>query len=225
LSTTARAAALLLCATLAACATSEPSRFYTLTPPPPPDRAEPAAGAVTRQAPLNVALSPVQVPRYLDRPQLVTRSDANTLELAEFDKWSEPLSDMIGRVLAEDLSRRLADARIFLLPVRQAVPIERIVDIQVMRFDADAAGLVTLDARWQAFSEGGRKLMAAEVTLVREPAAQAGKAAVVAAMSRALSRLAAEIAEALASTAAKEGARNAERTKLGSVASYHDAAW
>ena len=126
---------------------------------------------MTRQAPLNVALSPVQVPRYLDRPQLVTRSDANTLELAEFDKWSEPLSDMIGRVLAEDLSRRLADARVFLLPVRQAVPIERIVDIQVMRFDADAAGLVTLHARWQAFSEGGRKLIAAEETLVREPAA------------------------------------------------------
>lgn len=196
MSATVRAAALLLCAMLAACATSEPSRFYTLTPQP-PGQSEPAAGAVTRHAPLNVALSPVQVPRYLDRPQLVTRSDANTLELAEFDKWSEPLSDMIGRVLAEDLSRRLADARIFLLPVRQAVPIERIVDIQVMRFDADAAGLVTLDARWQAFSDGGRKLIAAEETLVREPAAQAGKAAVVAAMSRALSRLAADVAEAL----------------------------
>jgi uncharacterized lipoprotein YmbA len=196
LSTTIRAAALLLCTILAACATSEPSRFYTLTPQP-PGQAEPAAGAPARQAPLNVALSPVQVPRYLDRPQLVTRSDANTLELAEFDKWSEPLSDMIGRVLAEDLSRRLAGARVFLLPVRQAVPIERIVDIQVMRFDADAAGLVTLHARWQAFSEGGRKLLQAEETLVSEPAAQAGKTAVVAAMSRALSRLAADVAEEL----------------------------
>lgn len=224
MSTTARAAALLLCAMLAACVASEPSRFYTLTPQP-PGQSGAAAGAVTRQAPLNIALSPVQVPRYLDRPQLVTRSDANTLELAEFDKWSEPLSDMIGRVLAEDLSRRLADARVFLLPVRQAVPIERIVDIQVMRLDADAAGLVTLDARWQAFAEGGRKLMAAEETLVREPAEGPGKAAVVAAMSRALSRLAAEIAEALASTAAKEGARNAEHTNFGPVASYHDAAW
>jgi uncharacterized lipoprotein YmbA len=66
-----------------------------------------------------------------------------------------------------------------------------------MRFDADAAGLVTLHARWQAFSEGGRKLIKAEETLVREPAQEPGKAAVVAAMSRALSRLTAEIAEAL----------------------------
>jgi uncharacterized lipoprotein YmbA len=184
---------------LAACAASEPSRFYTLTPQP-PDLAEPAAGAPTRQAPLNVALSPVQVPRYLDRPQLVTRTRANTLELAEFDKWSEPLSDMIGRVLAEDLSRRLAGARVFLLPVRQAVPIERIVDIQVMRFDADAMGLVTLHARWQAFSTGGRTLIAAEETLVREPAQEPGKAALVAAMSRALSRLASDVAEALVPT-------------------------
>ncbi len=199
MSTAARAAVLLLCAMLAACAASEPSRFYTLTPQP-PDRAEPAAGAPSRQAPLNVALSPVQVPRYLDRPQLVTRTHANTLELAEFDKWSEPLSDMIGRVLAEDLSRRLAGARVFLLPVRQAVPIERIVDIQVMRFDADATGLVTLHARWQAFSKGGRTLIAAEETLVREPAQKPGKAAVVTAMSRALSRLASDVAEALVPT-------------------------
>jgi uncharacterized lipoprotein YmbA len=204
--TALRGAALLLWVILAACAASEPSRFYTLTPQP-PDRGEPAAGAATRQPPLNLALSPVQVPRYLDRPQLVTRTDANALELAEFDKWSEPLSDMIGRVLAEDLSRRVAGARVFLLPVRQAVPIDRIVDIQVMRFDADAAGLVTLHARWQAFSDGGRRLVVAEETFVREPAAEPGKAAVVAAMSRALSRLAADVAKALAPGIATKGPR------------------
>jgi uncharacterized lipoprotein YmbA len=112
---------------------------------------------------------------------------------------------MIGRVLAEDLARRLAGARIFLLPVRQAVPIDRIVDVQVMRFDADAAGFVTLHARWQAFGEAGRALVAAEETLVREPAADSGKAATVAAMSRALSRLGADIAKALAPRVAAKG--------------------
>ncbi len=139
------------------------------------------------------------MPRYLDRPQLVTRTDANTLELAEFDKWSEPLADMIGRVLAEDLTHRLRGDRIFLLPVRQAVLIDRIVDVQIMRFDADAGGHVTLDAGWQVFGDGGRSLIAARDTLVQEPASGAGKAAIAAAMSRALSRLAADIADAIAS--------------------------
>ncbi len=181
---------------LAACAGSEPSRFYTLDVQAPAPATAPAAspGAGRR----TVGLSPVQVPRYLDRPQLVTRTDANTLELAEFDKWSEPLADMIGRVLAEELSRRLPRDRIFLLPVRQAVAIDRIVDIQVTRFDADAAGEVGLDAGWQVFAEGGRRLLQVERTAIRESAAGAGKAAMVAAMSRALSRLAAEIAGALA---------------------------
>lgn len=224
MSTAAKACLLLVSVlVIAACAGSEPSRFYTLDVQAPAPASAPAAsaGAVRR----NVGLSPVQVPRYLDRPQLVTRTDANTLELAEFDKWSEPMADMIGRVLAEELSRRLPRDRIFLLPVRQAVAIDRVVDIQVMRFDADADALATLHASWQVFTEGGRKLIKAEETRVREPAAQAGKAAMVAAMSRALSRLAAKIAEALASTAAEEGARSTEHTRVGPVVSHFEAAW
>jgi uncharacterized lipoprotein YmbA len=192
----ARACALLALLMLAACAASEPSRFYTLSPQ---ARAEVGgAPAATGRAGRHVALSPVQVPRYLDRPQIIIRTDANTIELAEFDKWSEPLAEMVGRVLSEDLSHHLPGERVFLLPVRQAVPIDRLVDMQIMRFDADAGGVVTLDARFQVFGKDGRSLIAARNTLVREPAGDdADKAALVAAMSRALSGLAADIAEVL----------------------------
>jgi len=194
----ARSSWLVALAMLAGCAASEPSRFYTLSPQV-PATAEAAVGASApvRATRGNVALAPVQVPRYLDRPQLVTRTDANTLRLSEFDKWSEPLADMIGRVLSEDLARRLPHQRVFVLPVRQAVPIDRIVDVQIMRFDADASGLVTLDARWQVFAGAGRSLLAARDSVVRETASGAGEAATVAAMSRALSRLSADIAAAL----------------------------
>lgn len=196
----ARGCWLLALAALAGCAASEPSRFYTLSAQAPESAAaaSPPAAGETRG---NVALAPVQVPRYLDRPQLVTRTDANTLRLAEFDKWSEPLADMIGRVLSEDLARRLPGQRVFVLPVRQAVPIDRVVDVQIQRFDADASGLVTLDARWQVFADAGRSLLAARDGVVRETASETGEAAAVAAtvaaMSRALSRLSADIAAAL----------------------------
>jgi uncharacterized protein len=193
---------------LAGCAASEPARFYTLSP-----RAADAAGAEpaasVRKAGGNIALSPVELPRYLDRPQLVTRRDATTLDLAEFDKWAEPLADMIGRTLAEDLAHRLPADRIFLLPVRQAVPIDRVVDVQIMRFDADAKGEVTLDARWQVFGDGSRTLLAARNTVVQEAADGTGKAAIVAAMSRALSRLSADIAEVLRGKDAPKDPRRA----------------
>lgn len=197
----ARSSWLVALAMLAGCAASEPSRFYTLSPQVPAAEATAASPRPLDAARGNVALSPVQVPRYLDRPQLVTRTDANTLRLSEFDKWSEPLADMIGRVLSEDLARRLPHQRVFVLPVRQAVPIDRIVDVQILRFDADASGLVTLDARWQVFADAGRSLLAARDSVVRETASGAGEAATVAAtvaaMSRALSRLSADIAATL----------------------------
>jgi hypothetical protein len=188
-------ACLLAVTLLTGCAASEPARFYTLAPQAPePTMAAPGPAGEGAGA---VGLSPVAMPRYLDRPQLVTRTDANTLELSEFDKWAEPLADMIGRTLAEDLARRLPDRRVFLLPVRQAVPIDRVVDVQIVRFDADPAGTVALDAHWQVFAGAGRSLLAARKSAVRETATGPGKSAAVAAMSRALSRLSAEVARAL----------------------------
>lgn len=188
-------ACLLALTLLAGCAASEPARFYTLAPQAP----EPATAAPVpaREGVGAVGLSPVAMPRYLDRPQLVTRTDANTLELSEFDKWAEPLADMIGRTLAEDLGGRLPGRRVFLLPVRQAMPIDRVVDVQIVRFDADPAGAVRLDARWQVFAGAGRSLLAARESAIRETAAGPGKSAVAAAMSRALAQLSAEMAQAL----------------------------
>jgi uncharacterized lipoprotein YmbA len=191
-------ACLVALALLAGCAASEPARFYTLAPQAPEPAAAPGpAPAPVREAVGAVGLSPVAVPRYLDRSQLVTRTDANTLELSEFDKWAEPLADMIGRILAEDLARRLPERRVFLLPVRQAVPIDRVVDVQIVRFDTDPAGAVALDARWQVFAGAGRSLLVARDAAIRETASGPGKSAVVAAMSRALSQLSAEITQAL----------------------------
>lgn len=208
----------LICASLAACAGSDTTRFYALSAEAPQ---QPAAGAGTSAGtsdgtsagttPLQpapaVGLTPVALPKYLDRPQLVTRPDANAVKLNEFDKWSEPLEDLFRRTLAADLSRLLGSERVYLMPVRRAVPIERLVDVRIGRFEADVDGAVTLAAQWQIYADEGARLLAQRASTIREPVSGAGSSergreagkpeAVVAAMSRAVARLAREIAAAL----------------------------
>ncbi len=93
-----------LCAlliTLGGCAGTPNSRFYLLEPltgAPGPE------GTVPLDRAISIGLGPVTLPEYLDRPQIVTRTDRNTVLLAEFDRWAEPLSGNVSRTLAENLT-------------------------------------------------------------------------------------------------------------------------
>ena len=51
-----------------------------------------------------VAVGPVRIPDYLDRPQSVTRTGNNELKLSEFHRWAWSLAADISRVLVENIS-------------------------------------------------------------------------------------------------------------------------
>ena len=74
---------------------SAPSKFYLLS-----SLAKSDAQTRNPESPVRLAVGvgPVEVPAYLDRPQIVTRLSLNTLRLAEFDKWAEPLKDTVSRI-------------------------------------------------------------------------------------------------------------------------------
>ena len=61
---------------LAGCASTESSRFYALTP-----MAGSAAGALsgTLAQDVSIGVGPVRIPDYLDRQQIVTSSNQNTI--------------------------------------------------------------------------------------------------------------------------------------------------
>jgi uncharacterized lipoprotein YmbA len=107
-----------------------------------------------------VGVGPIDVPEYLNRPQIVTRRGPNELRLAEFHKWAEPLMDGIARVLAANLAATLPVEVVF-FPWRRAAAIDYQIIVQVHRFDTDPEGNATLQARWALFGRGGsRELIA-----------------------------------------------------------------
>jgi uncharacterized lipoprotein YmbA len=189
---------------MAAGCASQPSRFYLLSAVPSPETAP--LGTSTEQGP-TIGVGPVTLPRYLDRPQIVTRTSPYELKLAEFDRWAEALDANFARVLAENLSFMLPSARVAMSPWPRTTTIDYQITVDVSHFLTQVGGDSLLIADWVLFKgEGQEVLRSGRSRLSASPAGQS-YAAIVAAMSQAVSSLSREIA----STIRDAGARVSER--------------
>lgn len=179
---------------LAGCAGSEPSNYYLLSSLPAPET--PIRPTPSDQ--LAVGVGPVTMPMYLDRPQLVTRASPNRLDLAEFDRWAEPLRDMFSRTLAENLSALIGTDLVYLLPRRRVPELDYQVAVEVFRFDRSADGEVKLLARWTISADEQATTLLTRRTLITEATPlESGPEEVIVALSRAVETLGREIARDL----------------------------
>lgn len=163
--------------------------FYTLTPVEVPLPAPAQAG-------LALGVGPVTLPAYLDRPQLVTRTGQDALNLAEFDRWAEPLKTGVQRVLADNLSALLGTSRVTAFPWGTSQAVRYQVTVDLTRFEGVAGGAVVLGARWRILGSDGAVLLVKQATIT-EATGAAGSDALVAAMNRALGALSRDLAAAL----------------------------
>ena len=159
-----------------------------------------------------IGLGPLTIPQYLDRPDIVTREGANQMRLAEFDKWAESLEPLLTRIMAEDLYSLLDASDVIPIPQRGDVALDRVVEVDINRFDADASGQVVLDARWRIYKGDNETLLASGRSMITEQGPPVpGYDGIVAAMSRALGRASKEIAQAI-SAPPQAPARRGRRT-------------
>jgi uncharacterized lipoprotein YmbA len=127
----------------------------------------------------------------------VTRAGENQLELAEFDRWAEPLQNNLSRVLVLNLSTLLSTDRVALHPWNRSTPMDYQVIVDVGRFEAGTAGATSLLARWSIVDGADRKILRVRKSSFSEPIADGGYEATVASMSRAVAALSREIAGAI----------------------------
>ena len=184
--------------TIGGCGRSPATRFYALTPV-----GGSAAGAVMPASTLASAIGvrAVDLPAELDRPQIVTRSGANSVQLAEFDRWSAPLRDIIARLIAENLAAQLPADRVAVYPWMPGDSIEQEVTVEITRFEGRLGGACVLESRWRVAGTGSRPGRVAGRTSATESAG-ADYASVVAAQSRLVGRLSGDIAAAIRSNVA-----------------------
>lgn len=184
------------CLLLATGCSSPPTRFYVLSTL--PDSRPMSLDAGPDVA---VGVGPLELPDYLDRPQIVTRTGQNELNLAEFDKWAESLKDNATQVLAENLAVLLPSKKVVTYPWKRSTPIDFQVAVKVTRFDHTIGGETVLGTRWSILSgDAGKELFSRESRYTERPSG-GGYNATVAAMNRALAQFSRDVAGAIAAQA------------------------
>ncbi|HZD40655.1 MAG TPA: PqiC family protein [Terriglobales bacterium] len=188
------------CVALSGCATLEPkadpSRFFTLAPVSAFEQSdlEPSSfpGVIA------IGVGPINFPGYLDREQIVTRVSQNRFQVAENDRWVEPLQENFARVLLENLTALLPTAHFMNYPWRLNERPRYQLAINLMRFEPNADGHVELVARWILREIATKQPAPVKETRLSLPVKGTSTDAAVAALSGAVGDLSREIAQAVA---------------------------
>jgi uncharacterized lipoprotein YmbA len=181
---------------LAGCTTTPPSRFYILDSLPSSGQKKPN---LTDPGYISLAIGPVEVSEYLNRPEIVTRISENELKLADFDKWAEPLEHNISRVLAENLTELLLTENFAIFPWGGSIPIDYRIALDILRFDGNLSGDATLVVRWSIFVQEGNKLLTTKKSTYTEPVPLQSFEDLVSAQEKLLVVFSGEIAEEIQS--------------------------
>lgn len=174
----------ILPAALAGCS-SPPFDLYTLAA---------IAGTPVRTGPRSIELRRIGLAGYLDRPEIVREAADFRLLVTDRDRWGEPLGRMIERVLTENLVQRLPDAAVFAETGAISTQPDTILEIDIQRFDGDAAGNVVLLAQMAIRHDGTRRPASARTVRITRTLAGPGTTHLVGAMSAALAQLADDVA-------------------------------
>lgn len=176
------------------CFGSKPTRFYMLS------SVGPTSGTAVESTGASrvIAVGPVSIPDYVDRPQIVVRESANQIRLAGFDNWAGSPSDMIGRVLLEDLSAQMPGDHVVAFPQGGAAVFDYRVAVQISRFDVSAAGEAVVAASWRVWDRAGTKTRLTASTTTRAESLGSTYQDRVAALSQAVADLGTDIARSLA---------------------------
>jgi len=179
---------------LSGCASTPPTQFYVLEPV-----SRPAESSAHLEKRL-IGIGPVAIPALLERKQMVTRTENNGVQIAEFHQWAAPLKDNIAQVISYNLSTLQPDDIIRSYPWAAFGVVEYRVVIDIQRFDSQPGQSVNLEARWAIMNEKNHKILANGHSRIKHPLADASYAGAVKALSNLLAEFSRELSQALNQT-------------------------
>jgi uncharacterized lipoprotein YmbA len=183
------------------CGTSRPTSYFLL------ERDRPArlsAMPPSTGKALVVGVAAARMPAYLDREQIVTRTSNHEVKVSDFQAWAESLESSVTRAIAVALDHTPGIKGTVQLPTIAEVKLDRVILVEVVRFDGMLGGSVRLTARILVL-DTHRAPLGKPVWFDRtETAAGSSYVALVTTMGGLVDQLSQEVAAALTGTKQKQ---------------------
>jgi len=141
-----------------------------------------------------IAIRQLEIPRYLDRPRMVSRDAMNHLRISETHQWGGRLRDDLARTLSDNLAERLDSVSVFTAPFPGSMHADVSFLIDIRQFERVADGHVHLKVRWHIQRAGADTLSYFDPMVSKAEVKSGDYAAIAAAMSQLLARLADKMA-------------------------------
>jgi uncharacterized lipoprotein YmbA len=179
---------------LTGCGSSSPRvEFYTLNPL---SGIQGQVNTTQSNQKLSIGVGPVEIPEILDRPQIVTRSGPNKLNVDEFNRWAGRLDQSFAQVLAENISLLLATDQVAVYPWQTDFKPRYRIALKIGYFEGQWGKDVLLEATWSVSSQQSQQTHAKRKSVINEPLSpEPNYEALVAAHSRAIAQLSREIVQ------------------------------
>jgi uncharacterized lipoprotein YmbA len=185
---------LLLVFFLAACSSTPPVAYYTLNTL--PERQQEIPAEVMDDT-IAIGVGPVEFPKFLDRPQIVTRKSQNQIEVSEFNRWAGSFPGDFSRVLAKNISILLPTDRVAVYPWGDQFTPTYQIKLEVEQFDGQLGESVVLDVTWMVTDQEGTNTLVVRKSRVEEAVLDKTYEALVEAKSNGLVTLSRTIVEEL----------------------------
>jgi uncharacterized protein len=169
------------------------SRYFVLVPVADSTAGTPNGGGTAQT---KIGLRPIEVPGYLDRPEVITRLSATEFAVSSTDRWGEPLDASVARVLAQDLSENLTNSEVVPFPWSKKAQLDYTVSVQFSRLEKTADGKAVVQATWMIRSGLDNKLVQKATTTVERSAGSDQRSASEA-LSKGIDQVSRDIAAAL----------------------------
>jgi hypothetical protein len=186
---------LLMVFLLAACSTTPVVKYYTLDPgfDIQPDNFQAVSGGA-----LAIGVGPVELPKFLDRPQIVTRKSQYRIAVSEFHRWAGSFSEDFLQVLAKNISMLLPAVRVSAYPWTDRFSPSFRISLAVDQFDGRFGGDVVLSVTWSVWNQKDANGPVIRHTRIKEPVSAENYDALVEAQSRAIATLSRAIVDEIA---------------------------
>ena len=169
---------------VAACSTTPPVAYYTLNTLPEMQQEIPAA---VMDDTLAIGVGPVEFPKFLDRPQIVTRKSQNQIEVSEFHRWAGSFPGDFSRVLAKNIATLLPSNRVEIYPWEDTFSPIYQVKLEVEQFEGQLGERVLLNVTWSVAEQENEGVV--RTSLIEEPVSSEDYDGLVEAKSKALATL------------------------------------